>query len=350
MSATGGDRAVGRWIAGWSVMLLVTVMIGGITRLTNSGLSITEWKPITGVVPPIGAEAWETEFAKYRRIPEYTAEHSTMDLAGFKRIYLWEYFHRVWARVVGIGLLVPMVVFWRRGALDPPLKRRALLLVLLVAFQAALGWFMVSSGLTVRTDVSHYRLAAHLGVALAIVGLTVAPAARLLGWMPDQPDRGVSRPIAVSWLALVTVTIVAGALVAGLDAGKMYNEFPLMGGRWIPAGYGRLTPWWANPLDNEIAVQFNHRLLAVLTVVTGGWLGVVVARRGDRIGRWLGWLIAGGVGLQLALGITTLVLSVPIPLAVAHQGLAVAVFALGVILACREHGPGYRFVRGGHQA
>jgi cytochrome c oxidase assembly protein subunit 15 len=331
-------------------MLLFTVMIGGITRLTDSGLSITEWKPITGIMPPIGTEAWEAEFAKYRQIPEYAADHSAMDLAGFKRIYLWEYFHRLWARLVGIAFLVPMVVFWRRGALDPPLKRRALLLLVLVAFQAALGWFMVSSGLTVRTDVSHYRLAAHLAVALAIVGLTVAPAARLLGWVTDQPGRGVSRPIAVSWLALMTMTVLAGALVAGLDAGKMYNEFPLMGGRWIPIGYGRLAPWWANPIDNEIAVQFNHRLLAVLTAATGGWLGVLVARRGDPTGRWQGRLIAVGVGLQLALGIATLLLSVPIPLAVAHQGLAVILFALGVILACRDRGPGYRFVRGGHPA
>lgn len=332
-------RRVGQWLGIWAVMLLVAVVIGGITRLTDSGLSITEWKPVTGVVPPMGEAAWREEFGKYQRIPEYRLEHPTMDLAGFKRIYLWEYFHRLWARIVGLALVIPMAIFWWRRRLDAKLKRRVVVILALTGLQGALGWFMVRSGLTVRTDVSQYRLAAHLGLAFGIIALTVATAARLL--IPTVTS-GSSRlrAAAIGWTALVFTTAIAGAFVAGLDAGKIYNEFPLMGGRVVPMGYGRLSPWWANLFDNVIAVQFNHRLLAWLTAVLGLGLGLVVARRKvGGVARWSAGAIVAMVVIQFLLGVLTLLRSVPIPLAASHQAGAVVLFGLGVVLAKAVDGP-----------
>lgn len=330
---TTAPRSVGRWLLAWAVMLLLTVMIGGITRLTNSGLSITEWKPISGVVPPLSEVAWEEAFAKYREIPEYRVEHASMGLAEFKRIYLWEYFHRLWARAVGLALVIPMALFWRRGWLDARLKRRSVLLLALVGAQAALGWFMVQSGLTILTDVSHYRLAAHLGLALVIVAITVATATGLLAPAEPPSATGPTASLAWAWAGTVFVTAVAGALVAGLDAGMIFNEFPKMGGRWIPVGYGRLVPWWLNALADPVAVQFHHRVLATITAATGLALGWASMRTNAAISQRLGLAIVVGVVLQFSLGVATLLTSVPVGLAVAHQGVAVILFSGAVALA-----------------
>ncbi|MBM4186356.1 MAG: heme A synthase [Gemmatimonadetes bacterium] len=329
-------RAIGWWLTAWAVMLLLTVMIGGITRLTDSGLSITEWKPISGVIPPIGAAAWEEAFAKYRQIPEYLIEHPGMDLGRFKQIYLWEYFHRLWARLVGLALLVPMALFWRRGWFDGRLKRRTVLLAVLLIAQGVLGWFMVQSGLTVRTDVSQHRLAAHLGLALVIVAITVATATRLLIPADTVGARGPGRVAAWAWVGAVFLTALAGAVVAGLDAGRIFNEFPRMGGQWVPPGYGRLSPWWANLLDDPVAAQFHHRWLATVTAFSGLWLGYAAMRGDAAIDRRLGLGVVATIVLQFALGVATLLWSVPVVLGVAHQGVAVAVFALAVVLASRR--------------
>jgi cytochrome c oxidase assembly protein subunit 15 len=327
-------KRVGWWLTIWAVMLLMTVVIGGLTRLTDAGLSITEWQPVTGVIPPLNEAAWQLEFEKYQRIPEYRLQNRGMTLAEFKPIYYWEYGHRLWARLVGLALALPLLWFWWRASLPGWLKARLLVMLTLTGLQAALGWYMVQSGLTVRTDVSQFRLAAHLGLALTLVAVTVWTAADLL--MPSSPvfagQRGLRRAV-VGWTSVVVVTALAGTLVAGLDAGKVYNEFPLMGGRLVPAGYFAHDPWWASPGSNVIAVQFNHRLFAFATLVMGIWLAFRLRRPSLPAPiRRFGLPIGGVTAIQFGLGVATLLTSVRIPLAVLHQAAAVVLFALAIVL------------------
>ncbi|MFN2317067.1 MAG: COX15/CtaA family protein [Gemmatimonadales bacterium] len=341
-------RRVGRWFVIWTVMLFITIIIGGITRLTESGLSITEWKPVSGVLPPLSAEAWAVEFDKYRQIPQYQEVNRGMSLAEFKRIFWWEWIHRFWARVVGLAIGLPALVLLVRGGLSRVVTRRILLLLFLMAVQGAMGWYMVASGLSERTSVSQYRLAAHLSVALVLVGLAVWTAADLLVRPPVMFERRGSpeaarrmRRLGMAFVALVALTAVAGAFVAGLKAGHAYNTFPLMGGRVVPAGYRALDPWWRNLFEHIPAVQFNHRLLGVLTTMAG--LGLWKLARGadqsDTVRRW-----GRAVGLmslvQIALGIATLLMLVPISLAAMHQAGAVVLLCFGLLLvhAARRSG------------
>jgi cytochrome c oxidase assembly protein subunit 15 len=321
-------------------MVLLTVVIGGITRLTESGLSITEWRPVSGIFPPLTAADWEAEFSRYRQIPEYQLNNAGMTLAGFKRIYLVEYVHRLWARLVGLAFAVPFLVFLARRMVNGPLVRRLALLLLLLALQGAMGWYMVRSGLTERTDVSQYRLAAHLGLALVIYVITVWTAADLLRTAPMDPSAGGSQePLAgarlrratVGFACFVFLTILSGAFVAGLDAGKAWNTFPLMGGRVIPPGYGALAPWYLNLFENPAAAQFHHRLLG-LGVLLGGFALWTLGRRNapPTVGRALGAL-ALLAAAQAGLGVTTLLLAVPIPLAALHQAGAVLVLTAAVL-------------------
>lgn len=330
---------MGIWLTVWSVFLLLLVVIGGVTRLTEAGLSITEWQPITGVLPPLGAAAWQAEFSKYQSIPEFRLLHSWMTLGDFQRIFLTEYIHRLWARLLGVAFVVPLVVFaWRRG-LGRALTWRLVALVVLMGLQGAMGWYMVKSGLAVRTSVSQYRLAAHLALALVIFAVSVWTAADLLrapagGGRPGDAGLGGYRRAATAFTLLVFVNAIAGAFVAGLRAGKIYNTFPLMGGQVVPAGYGQLAPWYANLFENPAAVQFNHRLLGIAIVVAALiiWLAgrtrplLEGARRFSRG-------LAGMAVLQVALGITTLLFVVPVSLAALHQAGAVILFALALLLS-----------------
>jgi cytochrome c oxidase assembly protein subunit 15 len=332
-------RIVGLWLAVWAAMVLLTVVIGGITRLTESGLSITEWRPVTGTFPPLTASDWEAEFSRYRQIPEYQLHKPGMTLAGFKRIYLVEYVHRLWARLVGLAFALPFLVFVARRMLSAPLARRLALLLILLALQGAMGWYMVKSGLTVRTDVSQYRLAAHLALALVIYVITVWTAAELLGVGQAGSRTGGQAKSAESalrrWLFGFTIyvflTILSGAFVAGLDAGKAWNTFPLMGGRVIPPGYSALTPWYLNLFENPAAVQFHHRVLGL-----GVLLGAIVLWRARRHGmpratrRALGALVLLAVA-QAGLGVTTLLLAVPVPVAALHQAGAVLVLTAAIL-------------------
>lgn len=327
-------RLVGRWLAAWAAMVFLTVLIGGATRLTESGLSITEWKPVSGVVPPLTTADWQAEFAKYQQIPEYQQLKRGMTLSEFKGIFLWEFVHRVWARLVGVALFVPMVVFLLRGMLEPRIRGRLVGILVLTGLQGAMGWYMVKSGLSVRTDVSQYRLAAHLALALVIFVLAVWTAADLLHGAPAAgPAAAGMRRGALALTTLTFVTAVAGAFVAGLDAGKAYNTFPLMGGRVVPEGYLQLAPWWRNLFEHIPTVQFNHRLLGITTVALALLLWTL-SRRADvpAAARRLATLAAVVALLQAALGITTLLLVVPVLVAVLHQAGAVALLTTSVLL------------------
>jgi cytochrome c oxidase assembly protein subunit 15 len=335
-------RPVGRWLALWCAMLVALVVIGGVTRLTESGLSITEWKPVTGIVPPLTHEAWEAEFARYQQIPEYRLQGSSMTLGDFQRIYFWEYLHRLWARLLGVAFALPLAWFIIRGQVRGRLAGQLGALLLLLGAQGALGWYMVRSGLVDRVDVSQYRLAAHLGLALVIYGWALWLAARILAPTGHPLATRASLRWSAGLTAFVFLTIIAGAFVAGLDAGHAWNTFPLMGGSFLPGGYGQLTPAWLNAFENPAAVQFHHRWLGI-----GAVLGAVAFwawLRGDAHATPRARRLAGGTALvavgQALLGISTLLLAVPIPLAAAHQFGAVMLltFAVLTLQALRPQG------------
>lgn len=343
MSGTGmrpaTRRRLGWWLATWAGMVLVLVLVGGATRLTESGLSITEWKPVTGVIPPLDEALWEAEFARYKQIPEYTELNAGMTLAQFKVIYLWEFAHRFWARLVGLALALPLAWFLWRRQLPAPMARRIGLILLLTALQGALGWYMVKSGLSGRTDVSQYRLAAHLSLALLVYAMAVWTAAGLFGFGRGvQSDKGEGDGVGTlrhrtAWFAgFVFITIVSGAFVAGLDAGHSWNTFPLMGGALVPPGYLALSPWYLNLFENVAAVQFHHRLLGLSVAVLAFLLwrssrGASLAGPGRRIYAALALLAL----LQVALGVATLLLRVPVPMGVLHQLGAVLVLTAALL-------------------
>jgi len=328
-------RAVGWWLAIWAGMVLLIVVIGGVTRLTESGLSITEWAPVTGTIPPLSQQAWEDTFQAYQQIPEYQQLNRGMTLDEFKNIYFWEYLHRLWARLIGLVIAVIFAYSLFRGGVSKRLNRRLGTLLLLTAGQGALGWFMVMSGLADRTDVSQYRLAAHLGLALIIYVVAIWTVADL--WWSENQDMGDTHPSlrkAAGWVtALVFVTAIIGAFVAGLDGGKVYNTFPLMGGKFVPGGYFTQVPWWRNLFENVAAVQFNHRWIAVATLGAIVWLwfwgrqqSVPLAAR-----RWLHTLPVVGM-IQVLLGVTTLLMVVPTWLAALHQAGAVLLLTVTLLL------------------
>jgi cytochrome c oxidase assembly protein subunit 15 len=328
MTATPEQRrSVRQWLIVTAIAVVATIAVGGGTRLTESGLSITVWEPVTGVIPPLGEAAWNEAFQSYLRIPEAQTVHAGITLSQFKGLFWWEWAHRFVARGAGLVIAVPFFWLWWRGRIPRPLLGRLALLPVLVAAQGALGWYMVTSGLSDRTSVSPYRLVAHLGLALVIFAIAVWTAASL-GDRADgsggQPDREARRWL-LSLTALVAVTILTGGFVAGLDAGRIYNEFPLMGGQLVPLGYGAVEGW-RNMFENPVAAQFHHRVLAVVTaaVTWSIWLFAERRRWLPTVLRWLR-LAAGLAALQTALGIATLLLAVPVTLGVLHQLGAVAV-------------------------
>jgi len=323
-------RRAGLWFAAWAVLLFITVIIGGVTRLTESGLSITEWKPVSGVLPPAGQAAWEAEFEKYRQIPQYQQVNAGMSLADFKRIFWVEWIHRLWARIVGVAIAVPALVLLLRGGLERWVTGRILGLLGLMAVQGFMGWYMVASGLAERTSVSPYRLAAHLSVALVLVGMAVWTAADLLA-RRAPPSRTPLGRWTGRYAGLVALTAVAGAFVAGLDAGRAYNTFPLMGGRIVPAGYGALDPWWRNLFEHIPAVQFNHRVLGIAAALGGLALWGLTLRAAEPVATW-GRAVGVMALLQVGLGIMTLLTLVPLALASMHQAGAVVLLALALLL------------------
>lgn len=333
MTDAGVSRAIGRWLAVWAAMVGILVLIGGATRLTESGLSITEWKPVTGVVPPVGNSAWSAEFAKYQQIPQYRLLNQGMTIGQFKTIFLWEYVHRLWARLLGVVLAIPLLWFAAQRRLSRDLWPRLVGLLVLLGLQGALGWWMVASGLQDRTSVSQYRLAAHLVTALALYAFTVWTAAELLSPRDGNavPTDTTTRRSIVALALLVPFTAASGAFVAGLRAGKIYNSFPLMGSGLVPSEYGQLTPYWRNLFENPAAVQFNHRVIATLTFALAVWVWFRARRSVNARLLRATRLVLGAALLQVSLGIATLVSGVPVGLGVAHQAGAVLLFTASLL-------------------
>jgi cytochrome c oxidase assembly protein subunit 15 len=325
-------RPVAIWLLVCCAMIFLMVVIGGITRLTWSGLSITEWQPVTGVVPPLSVSDWTAEFAKYQQTAQYKSLNTGMSLADFKTIYLWEYVHRLWGRLIGLVYALPFLYLLIRGYIPRRLAWPLAGIFALGAAQGALGWWMVVSGLADRIEVSQYRLTAHLVLALVIYAATLWTALGLLSAPSGHAPRRFRRGAEIV-LGLVSLTIVAGGFVAGLNAGLVYNTFPLMDGGFVPAGYAQLSPFVRNWFENVAAVQFDHRVLAMTTVgsVILLWLAGRRATLPVPAGRALDALLAVAL-LQLSLGISTLMLTVPIPLAAAHQAGAVLLLTAAIIL------------------
>ena len=333
------DLPIAIWLLCLAAMIFVMALIGAVTRLTESGLSIMEWAPLMGVLPPMSAEEWERIFALYREIPEYQTENQGMTLAEFKTIFWWEYIHRLWGRLIGAVLLIGFLWFLIRGQLRPALAPHLIIMFILGGLQGALGWYMVASGFAERTDVSQYRLSAHLIAALVIYAYVFWVAASLLRPAP-RPSADLHWPSlkAALWLLclLVFVTIASGGLVAGLDAGLIYNTFPLMGENLVPSDYSELTPFSSNFFENISAVQFNHRVLAIVTLLAALliWIWSKKFSLAPEVHRGLD-LVALMALLQVGLGIATLLLVVPLPLAVAHQGGAILLLT-AIIWALRQ--------------
>lgn len=312
------------WTGAFLVAALVT--LGGATRLTQSGLSIVEWAPLMGVVPPRTEAAWEEAFAAYRQYPEYRQLRPDMTLEGYKRIFVLEYLHRLLARAIGLAFVVPFTIFWLRGALRPPLLRRLLLLFGLGAAQGVLGWLMVASGLVDRPYVDPLRLAAHLALAFTIFAVCLWTAADL-GRSTARPADALSgrNPGLLALGALLALQVLYGALVAGLDAGYAFNTWPRMAGSWLPPAPWRLEPWALNLVENLATVQWIHRwlALALLAVAAGLFLRT---RRADADPVEAAWsrAVLALLAFQVALGVATLVQFVPLALALAHQAVALA--------------------------
>jgi len=324
--------AVRLWLLAVAALIFLTLIVGGATRLTQSGLSIVEWKPVTGVVPPLSERAWQDEFTKYQAIPQYRELNEGMSLGQFKTIYWWEWAHRLLARVIGVVFLLPLVFFLWRGWIRRRERARLWLIFGLGAFQGAVGWWMVSSGLAAGVSVSQYRLAFHLTLACLIYAAIIWTAQRIEPWdARNAPFR--LRGGALALAGLVLLQIYLGALVAGLHAGLSFNTWPDIDVGLIPAA-GDLffkAPWWRNFFENVLTVQFDHRMVAYAIWVLAG-LHAIDARqtRQGAIGAVLLWL---AVTVQATLGVLTLIFVVPLPLALTHQVMAIVVFTIAIVHA-----------------
>ena len=371
------------WLDATVVAVALAVVVGGITRLTESGLSITEWKPVSGVLPPLSTADWAAAFEGYLQIPEAQTVHKGITLGAFKALYWWEWVHRILARLVGLVIAVPYFWFLARRRLPASLRLRLAFLPVLVAAQGVLGWYMVSSGLSGRISVSQYRLVAHLALALVILVIALWTSASLRAARDGAPEGGAgaggagaggagaggagtggagtggagaggalredARPgspprdsAGAGWWPRLTdafaiwtfAVILTGGFVAGLDAGKIFNTFPLMGGQWVPPAYWMQAGFLANAFENPVAAQFHHRVLAIATVLIALalWIGAKAHNAPARL-LTAQRNVALVASVQVGLGIVTLLLSVPVAVAALHQLVAVAMLGAAVIAA-----------------
>ena len=338
ISFLSSDRSkpVAIWLFAVAALVLAMVVVGGATRLTDSGLSITQWKPVTGAIPPLSDADWQGEFARYRQIPQYRELNAGMTLSGFKTIYWWEWSHRLLGRVLGLVFFVPFVWFAWRRMLPRRLFVRLGVIFLLGAAQGAVGWWMVASGLAGRVSVAPERLMVHLGLAFALLGALV--------WTGLDAWAGLARQTlpspwgrrAAALLGLVYLQILLGALVAGNDAGLIYNDWPLMNGRLVPDDYAAGS-LWATLAHSQGAVQLHHRLTAYLLTIAAIAVGVLAWRAPylARQSKLLAAAVAGAVLAQAALGVATLMARAPLFLSITHQLAAALVFALAIAFAGR---------------
>ncbi|MEO1542784.1 MAG: COX15/CtaA family protein [Pseudomonadota bacterium] len=333
-----GDRAVQIWLLCIAILVFAMVVVGGATRLTDSGLSITEWLPLLGAIPPLSDADWQLAFAKYKQIPEYTEINAGMSMAEFQFIYWWEWAHRFLGRLIGLAFALPLAFFWLKGWIRPGLTPKLIGVLALGGLQGFFGWYMVQSGLSERVDVSHYRLALHLTTAFVILALVVWLALSLSpteGRIRLHTIPSTQASIAIAIL-LMFLQVVLGAFVAGLKAGLTYNTWPLMDGDFIPTGLYSLSPIWTNITENITTVQFNHRMTAYVLLALVIWHAVSIWRRADDEQVVTSVLaLTAGVLLQAGLGIWTLLAAgqvghIPIGLGLVHQGGAALLLALTV--------------------
>ena len=324
----GNSRAIVSWLLLVATLVFMTVVVGGITRLTESGLSITEWKPITGALPPLNEAAWESEFQKYQEIPEYkeVSGPAGMTMKEFKFIYFWEWVHRLLGRVIGLAFAIPLLWFWVRKRIPAGFKPRLVLLLILGGLQGVIGWWMVASGLSERTDVSHYRLATHLLLALVILGGLVWTAldVNLRAKQADKVAR-LTR-FGLFAMAILFVELLLGAFTAGLNAGHVSNTWPLMYGKFFPPGIEWSMELLKTLSHHPILLHFMHRWWAWVVVV----VLIVLARKIRKDHRMASAIINGVVGTQVILGIATVLTGVNLTLAVLHQGVAALLVAATV--------------------
>ncbi len=316
------------WLLFSAAMVFAMAVIGAITRLTESGLSMVEWRPLIGALPPLTEAEWQRVFDLYRATPEYKFKNADMDLAGFQTIFFWEWFHRLWGRLIGAVFALPLAWFWWRGMLPAWLKPRLLVLLALGGLQGGIGAWMVASGLVDVPAVSHYRLATHLGLALVIFSLILWTWTECRPRPPAVAGAAAVIPHASMALGILAITITWGAFVAGLDAGLLYNSWPDMNGAVLPQEAWAMTPTWLNAIDNRAMVQFLHRGVAYLTTI----VVVTLCWRLWRLG--MVWHAAAGMcalSIQLGLGIGAVVLAVPVWLGGAHQAGAIVLLAVLVL-------------------
>ena len=321
----GYDRALVWWLFGMVGLVAIMVVIGGVTRLTGSGLSMVEWRPFIGILPPLTEVEWMRVFKLYQASPEFQQVNIDMNLAEFKVIFFWEYVHRVWGRLLGLAFGLPLLFFWLAGRIPQGYGLPLLGLLALGSVQGIIGWWMVTSGLVDNPAVSQYRLAIHLSMALLILLLLLWTALNLRFGRSKRPSGR-----AAATLLLVALTIIAGAFVAGMDAGLLYNEYPLMGDGLVPVEYGENGLF--DPFDNPATAQFHHRWIAVLTVLAVADLWVFGLRKGLR---GLVHIMAMSVIIQFLLGLTTLLLGVPVWAGALHQAGAVLLLSIVLIVTHR---------------
>ena len=325
------ERPLALWLISIAALVFAMVLLGGATRLTHSGLSMVDWRPVTGWLPPLSEAEWSRAFEAYKQFPEYQKLNRGIDLAVFKGIFWFEYTHRLLGRLIGLAFALPFLWFWIRGRIRRRRVAVLLGLLLLGGLQGLVGWWMVKSGLIDRPDVSHYRLTLHLGLAVAVFAALIWVALDMLGI--EQRPQG-ARAVAGLLLILIFLQILLGAMVAGLDAGFVYNSFPMMGQYWWPPDAWALTPPWRNLVENGVTLQFAHRtgaLVVTLAALWACWQG----RREVALRVPLIHLLVLLV-LQVGLGIATLVLAVPVVLGVAHQGAALLLLAAAVLVVKRS--------------
>jgi cytochrome c oxidase assembly protein subunit 15 len=338
IDAGGGTGAPARlqvaaWLLACCALVFAMVVVGGVTRLTHSGLSIVEWQPILGTLPPLNEAQWIETFDKYKLTPEYRKVNHQMNLDEFKGIFWWEYFHRLLGRLIGFVFLLPLLWFWWRDRIDRPLALKLVGIFVLGGLQGAMGWYMVKSGLVDDPRVSQYRLTAHLSLALAIYAAMLWTA---LGLLYRDAAAAGARPLRrFAWIisAVVAYMAVTGGFVAGIRAGFAYNTFPLMNGHWVPPEIFMIDPWYLNFFNNMATVQFDHRLGAWLLALLMPWFWVKARREAlAPRARFAINLLLAILALQIALGIATLLLVVPISLAAVHQGGAVLLITAALLL------------------